>query len=54
MDLSAGASQTTGLSPSEAPNGFVIGICPLGYTPWDPYDNTPWNGATQFACVSDN
>ena len=51
MTLAPGASDSTGLSPSEAPNGFIIGVCPEGYGPWNPATNGPWYGNAPFICV---
>jgi hypothetical protein len=52
MDLSPGQTQTTGWSQSEAPQGFTIAVCPIGYVPWDPNTGHAWNGTDVFFCAS--
>lgn len=51
MDLGPGRSDNTGLSATDAPNGFVLAVCPMGYSPWNPTSSRSWNGTGEFICV---
>lgn len=53
MNLAPGQSESTGLSSSEAPEGFTVAICPIEYNPWNPIAGQAWNGSDSFICAAE-